>query len=70
MLAIKRRYQRRQQVKRETAINVQHQPVFPALMQPDGLLFQLAGGMQHVAPFFQQHLTGTGKARPVAAAIE
>jgi hypothetical protein len=39
-------------------------------MQLDGLFFQFTNGMQDFAAFFQQHLSGTGKARAVAAAIE
>jgi hypothetical protein len=39
-------------------------------MQFNGLFFQFANGMQNFAPFFQQHLSGTGKARAVAGAIE
>jgi hypothetical protein len=48
----------------------QYQRIFPALMQLNGLFFQFAGGMQHFAPLFQQHLSGGGKARAVAAAVE
>ena len=70
MLAIKRRDRRGQQRERKGSVDVVYQRIFPALMQPDGLLFQFAGGVQHVAPLFQQHLPGTGEARPVAAAVE
>lgn len=70
MLAIKRRDRRGQQRERKGGVDVEYQRIFPALMQPDGLLFQFAGGVQHVAPLFQQHLPGTGKARPVTAAVE
>ena len=51
-------------------VNANHQFIFPALMKFDGLFFQFADGVQHFTPFFQQHLSGAGKAGPVARAIE
>ena len=70
MLVIERRDRGSQQRERKGGVDVEYQRIFPALLQPDGLLFQFAGGVQHVAPLFQQHLPGTGKARPVAAAVK
>lgn len=51
-----------------------HQPQspvhFPNPVKFDGLFFQLANRMQHVTPFFQQHLPCTGETRAMPGAVK
>ena len=67
---IERLNERGKQGERECIINPNHQLIFPALVKLNGLFFQLANRMQHVTPFFQQHLPCTGETRAMPGAVK
>ena len=70
LLLIKCGNQRRKLRHGKSAVHRQAEGVLPSLLQLDRPDLQFAGDMQHLPPFLQQHLSGGGKARAVAAAVE